>query len=180
MLMLEALPLELLLRVLAYLPLQYLRSLRLTSRAWNAFFLANESSIYHQAALLHNFADSMRTLPEAKEAHPLDFLQDVPDWYQYCECLIRDAGQRRQYLTSLGRKYFQLQMNWFGLGTASVKLYSDNPCDVFRIKVDEQHGLLITTHEFGGLTVFDLETTEVLWKLSMVRARITLGTLPLA
>ena len=82
------------LRVLAYLPLQYLRSLRLTSRAWNAFFLANESSIYHQAALLHNFTDSMRTLPEAKEAHPLDFLQDVPDWYHYCECLIRDAGQR--------------------------------------------------------------------------------------
>ena len=69
-------------------------------------------------------------------------------------------------------------MNWFGRGTASVKFYGDNPCDVHRIKVDERHGLLMTTHEFGGLTVFDLETTEVLWKLSMVRAPVALHMLP--
>ena len=60
-------------------------------------------------------------------------------------------------------------MNWFGRGTTSIKCYADHPCDVHRIKVDEAHGILITTHEYGGLTVFDLDSTEVLWKLPSVR-----------
>ena len=72
-------------------------------------------------------------------------------------------------LLSAGRKYFQLQKNWYGRGKASAKYYADPPYDVHRIKVDEQHSLVMTTHEYGGLTVFDLETTEVLWKLPRVR-----------
>ena len=86
---LAALPTELLLRVLVFLPLQSLRSLRLTSRGWNIFFLENESSIYHNAAVLHNFIDSLDTLlPDAKATRPLKFLQDAPDWYQYCAYLF--------------------------------------------------------------------------------------------
>ena len=82
---LEALPTELLLRILALLPVQHLRNLCLASRGWNAFFLANRNTIYHQAALLHGFVDSIQDLlSEAKEAHPLKFLQELPDWYQYC------------------------------------------------------------------------------------------------
>ncbi len=82
---LETLPAELVLRIVAYLPLQALRNLRLVSRSWHAFFCEHESTIYHHAALLHNFIDSIRTLlPEAKAAHRLKFLQDVPDWREYC------------------------------------------------------------------------------------------------
>ena len=84
---LENLPAELVLRILAYLPVQSLRALRLTSRSWHTFFTDNESTIYHHAALLHRFIDSINTLlPKAKELHPLTFLQDVPNWYEYCEC----------------------------------------------------------------------------------------------
>ena len=88
---LQDLPAELLLRVLAFLPVQALRSLRLASRAWNVFFFENESTIYHHAAVLHRFIDSIDTLlPEAKAARKhLTFLQDVPDWYHYCECIVR-------------------------------------------------------------------------------------------
>lgn len=82
---LETLPAELVLRIVAYLPLQALRNLRLVSRSWHDFFAEHESTIYHHAALLHNFIDSIHTLlPEAKAAHPLKFLQDVPDWREYC------------------------------------------------------------------------------------------------
>ncbi|KAI0665664.1 hypothetical protein C8Q78DRAFT_985901 [Trametes maxima] len=144
----DTLPTELILRILSYLPLQSLRSVRLLDRRWNEFFGANESTIYHHAALLHNFVDSLDTLlPEARQARCLNFLQDVPDWYQYC------------------RKYFQLQKNWAGKGTATLKVYGCQPYDIHRIKVDEKHGLVITTHEYGGLTVFDMETSQVLWRL---------------
>ena len=83
---LENLPTELILKILAYLPLQSLRALRLISKASEAFFIDNQSSIYHHAAFLHRFIDSTHTLlPEAKQLHTLNFLQDVPDWYDYCE-----------------------------------------------------------------------------------------------
>ncbi|KAJ3006158.1 hypothetical protein NUW54_g4036 [Trametes sanguinea] len=147
---LDILPAELVLRILAYLPVQSLRSVRLTARRWNQFFITNESTIYHHAAFLHDFVDSLGIfLPEARESRYLKFLKDVPDWYTYC------------------KRYHQLQKNWVGSGkAATTKFYGRNPYDVHRIKVDEKHGLVITTHEFGGLTVFDMDTTEVLWKLS--------------
>ena len=82
---LDTLPAELILRIVVCLPLQTLRNLRLVSRSWHDFFCEHESTIYHHAALLHNFIDSIHTLlPEAKAAHPLKFLQDVPDWREYC------------------------------------------------------------------------------------------------
>ncbi|KAH9856033.1 hypothetical protein C2E23DRAFT_563426 [Lenzites betulinus] len=143
----DTLPTELILRVLSFLPLQSLRNVRLLARRWNAFVVENEFTIYHHAALLHNFVDSIDTLlPEAREARSLQFLHDVPDWYQYC------------------RKYFQLQRNWAGQGRATLKTYK-HLYDAHRIKVDEKLGLVITTHELGGLTVYDMATTEVLWRL---------------
>lgn len=165
---LENLPPELVLRILSYLPVQALRALRLTSRGWNIFFLKNESTIYHHAALLHRFIDSIHTLlSEAKEAHPLAFLQDVPDWYEYCE-----SGLLRALFAVVdpieGRKYFQLQTNWLGAGTAKARYYGGHPYDIHRLKVDERYSLLITTHEFGGLTIFDLDTSQVLWQLDKV------------
>ncbi|TFK85124.1 hypothetical protein K466DRAFT_601435 [Polyporus arcularius HHB13444] len=151
---LETLPAELVLRILAFLPVQSLRALRLTSRSWNTFFVEHQSTIYHYASLLHRFIDSVnQLLPEAKAAHPLPFLQDVPDWYQYC------------------RQYFQLQRNWAGKGSATVRYYDGHPNDVHRLKVDEEYGLLIVTHEFGGLTVFDLETAGILWHLDSTYVR---------
>ncbi|TBU39518.1 hypothetical protein BD309DRAFT_969511 [Dichomitus squalens] len=146
---LDSLPAELLLRIVAFLPVQTLRSLRLASRGWDAFCREHESTIYHHAALLHNFVDSINTvLSDAKSAHQrLKFLQDAPNWYHYC------------------RMYFELQRNWLGVRDARTKFYGRHPYDVHRLKVDEEQGILITTHEFGGLTVFDLDTTEVLWRL---------------
>ena len=83
---LQSLPAELILRILAFLPVQALRSLRLSSRGWDTFLRQHESTIYHHAALLHNFIDSIHTLlPDAKVQHPLEFLQEAPDWYEYCE-----------------------------------------------------------------------------------------------
>lgn len=81
----DSLPTELLLRILSFLSLQNLRNVRLIARRWEEFVLANQTTIYHHAALFHNFVNSLDVLlPEAKEAQNLHFLRDVPDWYQYC------------------------------------------------------------------------------------------------
>ncbi|KAI0629050.1 hypothetical protein C8Q77DRAFT_1015195, partial [Trametes polyzona] len=158
----EILPTELILRILSFLPLQSLRSVRLTARRWNDFIAANESTVYHHAALLHNFVDDFQTLlPEAREAHHLQFLRDVPDWYQYCGQYILLAQT-----LPLSRKYFQLQKNWAGEGSAKTRTYGRHPYDVHRIKVDEKYRLIITTHEFGGLTVLHMDTGDILWKLN--------------
>lgn len=51
--LLEHLPVELFLSILRFVPLQYLYSLRRTSRTINNIIAANESYVYHHAALLH-------------------------------------------------------------------------------------------------------------------------------
>ncbi|OBZ69689.1 hypothetical protein A0H81_10461 [Grifola frondosa] len=142
------LPVELALKTLSYLPLQILCSLRSTSRHWHQFFITNESSIYHNAALLHNFVTSINTpLTQAKADHASPFARDVERWYQYC------------------RRRFQLEKNWTSRGSARSRVYCATQPDVHRIKIDEKLGLLIVTHEHRGLTVSDLETDEVLWGL---------------
>ena len=53
-----------------------------------------------------------------------------------------------------------------------MKLYSDDHTDVHRIKVDEDVGIVITTHADGGLVVRDLELNEVLWGLPRVSSAL--------
>lgn len=45
---------------------------------------------------------------------------------------------------------------------------SEDHADVHRIKVDEDVGIVITTHKDGGINVRDLYTDEVLWALPRV------------
>ncbi|KAH9889519.1 hypothetical protein C8Q73DRAFT_793717 [Cubamyces lactineus] len=88
--MIGILPTELILRVLSYLPLQSLGSARLVSRSWNEFFVANECTIYHEAAVFHTFVDSVDVpLTEAREAYAKGSLKDASDWYEYCQRCFR-------------------------------------------------------------------------------------------
>ncbi|EMD33102.1 hypothetical protein CERSUDRAFT_118157 [Gelatoporia subvermispora B] len=145
---LELLPTELLLNILVYLPVQTLAALRQTSQFWNEFFKANEQGIYHKAALLHNFVDAIGiSLNDAKVRHRGIAMRDVITWKNYC------------------RRCLQLHRNWLGHGYASIGAYTTTDF-VHRIKVDEEVGILVTTNSFGGLTVSDANTDEVLWSLA--------------
>ena len=62
-----------------------------------------------------------------------------------------------------------MEANWLGRGTSwCIELAGDH-ADVHRIKVDEERGLVITTHRDGGLNVRDMDTDEILWGLPRVR-----------
>lgn len=147
--MLARLPPELVLETLSYLPAQSLRSLQLTCAAWNSFIRANESLIYHKAALVHRFVDSFEAdLPKAKAAFARKYVEGAADWKAFC-------GDR-----------FQLENNWLGRGPSTIRTVAAAGSWVHRIKIDENEGFAITTYAVGGLAVTDLrEGGGVLWSL---------------
>lgn len=63
-----------------------------------------------------------------------------------------------------------MDRNWAGQGPVRVRAYETSlNADIHRIKVDEEVGILITTHRYGGLSVTDIKTDQVLWALENVR-----------
>lgn len=56
-----------------------------------------------------------------------------------------------------------------GRGSPWYQSLAADQDDVHRIKVDEGRGIVITTHQDGGVNVRDLETDEILWALPRVR-----------
>lgn len=163
---LAALPPELLFDVLRYLPLQSLSALRRTSKAWNQRFVENESYIYRNAAYHHAFIPSTEwTLKEAIRKVG-DIVAGVTSWSEFCE---RPRHWPCDHPSSnTGRRRFTLETNWLGRGSAWCKEFAGDHDDVHRIKIDEERGIVITTHQDGGLNVRDLDTDEILWALPRV------------
>lgn len=73
------------------------------------------------------------------------------------------------YIARPGRVRFSVEANWAGYGDVGWQAFFKDQPDVHRIKVDEELGIIITTHQEGGLTVRDLDTNELLWALPPVR-----------
>ncbi|KAI9064540.1 hypothetical protein FKP32DRAFT_582613 [Trametes sanguinea] len=81
------LPAELLLRILAYLPVQSLCSLRAICRRWEDFFITNQSAIYHRVAVEKGLVRSFGIPFEqavAKAPYMNVLRNDSPDWYTFC------------------------------------------------------------------------------------------------
>ncbi|PCH36636.1 hypothetical protein WOLCODRAFT_108951 [Wolfiporia cocos MD-104 SS10] len=144
----DAVPVELIIRILRDLPLQSICALRLTSRFWNSLIEANESAVYQAAAVQHGFvrAEEER-LSDVVLTKEIRFIHHVESWKELCHM------------------YFQLHRNWAGQGLVTTDTYLESQRDVHRLKVDEDRGLLITTHGNGGLNVVDMQTGERLWGL---------------
>ena len=94
--MIGILPAELVLRIFSYLPLPSLGSARLVSRSWNDFFVTNQCTIYHEAAVLHKFVNCIDVpLTEAREIYARGSLKDASNWYEYCESSIYASQLQR-------------------------------------------------------------------------------------
>ena len=68
----------------------------------------------------------------------------------------------------LGRRSIQLHWNWEGSGRVVARMLRPPGADVHRIKVDEKVGILIATHNLGGLSVTHLFSGVLLWSLPRV------------
>ncbi|TFY59582.1 hypothetical protein EVJ58_g5693, partial [Rhodofomes roseus] len=146
---LQELPVELLLVIIAYLPLQSLHRFRRVSKSVDNVIHGNEELVYRQAASLHAYVDGLDSVdpPRAERRSPTYPFTDATSWKQYCQLCL------------------DLNRNWVGQGSATPRTYCVQNADVHRIKVDEERGLLFTSHETGGIIVTDLISGEILWTL---------------
>lgn len=85
MFQLTALPPEILLYILTYLPLPALNALKRTSKEWHRYFVENEPYIYRNAAYYHGFIPAPEsTLVDAIErsGHSMG---TVTSWSELCK-----------------------------------------------------------------------------------------------
>ncbi|GJE91392.1 F-box protein [Phanerochaete sordida] len=151
--MLDTLPPELLFYTLEYLPLPSLSAVRQVSKQWNQRFIEHEPYIYRNAAFHHHFISSPEMTLEAAVEQARTVIRDVSSWTEFC---------RQRYLS---------EKNWLGRGRAWCRGLAEDHDDVHRIKVDEERGIALTTHQDGGLNVRDLETDHILWGLPRTYVR---------
>ena len=81
--MLEILPPEVTLSILAFVPLRQLQRCHLLSKSWNFFIHLNESSIYHGAAILHGFIPANVYLSDAKVSD-VPSIAHIKTWKDLC------------------------------------------------------------------------------------------------
>ncbi|KAJ3496321.1 hypothetical protein NLJ89_g10502 [Agrocybe chaxingu] len=158
--MFTALPPEIVLQILSYLPVSSCSALSATSHTWNVFFAENEMVIYREAAFLHGFADRRTALPDPTvlgERYSYRVLQPGMSWKSLCKTRTR------------------VRNSWNGFASSTivplplkVTNYIAPPDRVHRIKVDERRRLIMTTSQKGGLFVMDIDSGSALFSLSPI------------
>ena len=81
--MLGVIPPEVILTILSFLPFRQLHRLRLVSKSWNKFIYLNESSIYHAAAILHDFVPANTCILDPR-LHDVSGISLVNSWKDLC------------------------------------------------------------------------------------------------
>jgi hypothetical protein len=91
----DALPVELVLKILSYLPIPSLSSFQLISRRHRDIVCTNEAYLYHNAALQHRFILSgATTLEDVRASIPRRLQGHINGWGSYCEfCSVSYDGQ---------------------------------------------------------------------------------------
>jgi len=156
---LSALPVDILLEIIQYLPFMAVGSLPALSKSWAAFVNANESSIYRSTSKSYGFS-------------PKGGFHDAPPpegWKAWCKYPLALLRWRPSDNPSVIRK-LQIELRWMGKlpGNPSRVMVPGKTGNFHRIKVDEEAGYLINTFTNGGLVVSDIHDHRVLWSLDEV------------
>lgn len=103
--LLEALPVELLLQVIRYLPLQSMHRFARTSRGIRRIIVENEALVYRQAAVLHGYVDSVANVepPDAHTKNSTYPFANATSWKQYCAWQTMDTSLSTSPLSSYDR-----------------------------------------------------------------------------
>jgi hypothetical protein len=84
---LSSFPSEIVLHIFSYLPLSSLAQLHVVSRAWNAFLLQNQTTIYRHAAFLHGFIDDDSApflSAEVRKRYAAKVFDNLNGWRDLC------------------------------------------------------------------------------------------------
>jgi len=101
---LRRLPVELVLEILSYLPVQSLHSFQSTSQHWNQVVRQNQSCLYHNVAVLHRFIPSTQsTLSDLSLTQSQRLLGNCDDWKTFCAYLLRVLCLMTTFISGLQR-----------------------------------------------------------------------------
>ncbi|KAJ6511675.1 hypothetical protein DFH09DRAFT_1100424 [Mycena vulgaris] len=134
------------LEIIALLPLSSIACLTLVQKAWKDFVDANESNIYHNAAVLHRFVPKISTALEDGIAS-LDFnpALEIRGWKEFCQ--LR----------------FDIEKNWNGRGPSKMSKMSALGNHVYYRKPIPDSEYTIVASSFCGISVLDAYDT--IWAL---------------
>ncbi|KZV78981.1 hypothetical protein EXIGLDRAFT_838951 [Exidia glandulosa HHB12029] len=166
--MLDNLPHELILCTLHYLDIPSLRSLRMTSGAWNALFIQYRETIYKGAATLHGFSSPGASIEDTCASYATSWLEYAGSWEEICKRFRRldrawkgDGPPPSQHvLTSTGPRAHRFKV----VPEDRVLIMT-----VGRAEGQPLHGDIKDVH--GHLVTIDIETDTVLWVLPQRRVR---------
>lgn len=89
--MLQKLPIEVALSILAHLRLREIHAFQLVHSTWDAIVRENEVTVYMRAAINHGFARPGDTLEDAHWNIRKDGSSRVESWKEVCESFLRIA-----------------------------------------------------------------------------------------
>ncbi|KAG8894876.1 hypothetical protein FRC00_008340, partial [Tulasnella sp. 408] len=178
----HALPVETLLHIIGYLPIQSICVLESVSQTFHEFIKVNLNAIYERGAILHQFAPKNTTQCGSQEAlksamanlGPKTWLNGIDDWKEFCGWKVFRLIKGSIYETALyiGKKSFLLEQAWSPscpgarpmyqrmetLSSSFVRRHGD-------FTVDEVERTAIVSTKTGEIEVVAIETGEQLWKL---------------
>ncbi|KAG9047633.1 hypothetical protein FS837_001826 [Tulasnella sp. UAMH 9824] len=156
------LPVETLLQIIGYLPIQSICVLEYVSQTFHELIKVNLNAIYERGAILHRFAPQNTAQCGSQDAlkcamanlGPKNWLHGIDDWKQFCKnsFLLEQAwsfsyrGVRPTY-----QRMETLSSSW-------VRRHGD-------FTVDEVERTAIFSTKTGEIEVVAIETGEHLWKL---------------
>ena len=99
---LEIIPVELLLQIIQYLPVQSLHRFARTAKFVRRIITDNEVLVYRQAAVLHGYVDDVADIhpPSAQTKNPTYPFANATSWKQYCAWPTMDLSIATSPLSS--------------------------------------------------------------------------------
>jgi len=147
---LHALPAEIVLRVIDFVDVPGTACLTRTSKEWHQFIdHTHQEVIYAASAKTDRPAESRDFKHLDQKRSFVKYYQDVSSWKELCK------------RTTLLRKNWSAQKPTTRESTIQV---GNDP--VWRFRVDFKRRFVLSTAHGGGLTVTDLDTGKLLWRLS--------------
>lgn len=163
---LDQLPADILLEIVALLPLCTIFKLAWVSKVFARFMKANESPIFHYAAVRYGFSNSIDTsLEELKAASSVEY--NVNTWKGWCEYLT--VWKRLVDDSFLGMARYRVESSWMGVGSSNWTDWEHPLGDVHWMKFDEKEQYVLMTSGAGGLIVKGFKDQQkILWALPKV------------
>lgn len=164
---LERISADVLLGIMAILPLSSIASLALVKKAWKEFINTNEADIYHGAAAFHQFIPSRATTLDEAVAQ-FDFFAaelGIRGWKRYCEwCGSMIWMTNPHFLT--GQVRLAIERSWTGTYPSKImKMKQLGDC-INHWEIIPGSGHTIVASESAGIFVSD--GYETLWALPAV------------